>query len=77
MTVDASTYRFLSVNPIPKSLDYEIIKARLLIAAYKELISERPSFELSGASKKTCRPISCVKIHSESIADIFFDIRNL
>ena len=55
----------------------ESFKARIPVAAYKELISEQPSFELSGASKKNCRPISCVKIHSESIADIFFDIRPL
>ena len=53
------------------------LKARNPIAANKELPSDGRSFELRGASKKICRPISCVKIHSESIADIFFDIRPL
>ena len=52
-------------------------KARLLIAAYKELISERPSFELRGASEKLHRPISCAKFDSGTIGDIFSNIRNL
>ena len=53
------------------------VKAWLLIAAYKELISERPSFELCEASENLRRPISCAKIDSGSIGDIYFCIRPL
>ena len=52
-------------------------KARIPTAANKELISERPSFELRGASEKLHRPISYAKFDSGSIGDFFLHLTTL